>query len=286
MFQLDSRSRGRQVAAEISSSSETDLHGATFGLPRLALHCENERRYFLPLHELKARIDLASLDFRIVTQSYFPRAVGNFILTFAQELDPSLSIPENLDITQVRLRQTEFSSGEFESFELVVKMKHQDHGATEKDELTFRVSERAYARLLLQACDGTVMKTRYFLPFSQAVGTSSPNPLPAFAEGLLLEIDVPIAQSLEGEVSDLSGLGYCIIDFEVGAPEVLEALRSKVLEVELLEAALDISEDSSEKLAKLRKPLSWKRLASKGFDDKARSALAKLIAEHRTRRVA
>ncbi len=252
---------------------------------RLSYGSEKERRYFAPISDIDSRFDLSSLESVLITQSYFPKEIGEVVLTLVSELDRRVSFDEEASVKQIRLRESCPEGGGTPTYELVVKSKHHEHGETEVDELTISLSEQSYERLLSHATNGTVQKRRYHLPVEVVSVAKGMEKQGEVAKQLCFEIDVPLAQSKDGGVQDLSPLQYTMADLEVDDPEVMEALRKGQIRTQFSEISLDISNDQG-KLGELRKVLSWKRIASKGIDKKARKSLTKLNEEYQQRAAA
>jgi hypothetical protein len=245
---------------------ETFSQGRLPDRTSLQVACERERRYFVPLEALDKVVDLDRLEHDVITQSYLSAEGGAVLVALLHTFGWSPPTDQHA-FTQARIRETyERSAGRF-THELVVKLKHPDDHPTERLEITLPLDERAYERLAPLTVGWRVVKQRHHL-MESARG------------GFQLEIDTLIALTRDGESVRPPGEQFAIIDCEVADRKDLARLVSRRTKHPILSRCIDISPDVSDR-DEQRKPLSWRRLAEKGFDKRARRALTELHAAFR-----
>ncbi|MFM1848570.1 MAG: hypothetical protein RL417_2044 [Pseudomonadota bacterium] len=230
---------------------------------RIQIGRESERRYFIPVARLGEVVDLSELDHKIIRQSYLSREAGEVGLVFLGLSRYGTVLDQESVVTQLRIRETySRSSGEY-SYDLVIKVKNEDHLPTEREEISLAIDLATFDRLH-SFCDGwTLTKARYGFP----VGSSSLE--------LAIEIDILLCLERGRERVASPGAGFAIVDVEVANRRLMASLVGGENEHPLLKRCLDISDDQAE-LGELRKPLSWRRLGERGLDKKARRAIEAL----------
>lgn len=237
--------------------------------PKTVLY-EEEAKYFVPLGVVTDYIDLNPKSATNIRQDYFPPHTLERLIPFAlhhlgSELDPS-----DLDLSQARLRSEVLKKEQ--QFWLHLKGPRLDWSSGRRVELPFALDPLLYQALKLAATDGTLVKDR-----THAVGQVFPereSPL-----SLRAEIDVLRAAGCNSGFKKIGDLSFVLIDVE-GSEKALNALRHGAHSFPFLgKHAIELSgaPDADEVVREAQRLLSSRRLARKGFDEKARAIVKKLF---------
>ena len=229
------------------------------------LTVEREIRYFINLADLRTHVMLDPSQSVKIVQRYFPKDLLGLIKGFVAEMGQFHPLINGVVFSQARIRRAEGPDGV--SYTLEAKGPFQTRVRGERREMPITISAELYKDLLPFASAGAYEKVRY--PIEGRIISSD-----GAACKVQAEIDLPMGAGRDFRSIDKRQLNFAFVDVELPHKELVRPLRAGAHSFTFLQRAIDLSRADPETLA----AVSTRRIAKRGFDQKAWAAIRRLQA--------
>jgi hypothetical protein len=221
----------------------------------------------MPMSDLASQVNLSTLEKLELRQRYFPPQLVPNVETLMRN-HYGIDLPAKISPVQARLREITSSTGTTYCLELKGAKSGPPGEAIERLEVPLHLTKDLYDALAAFADDGVLEKTRYLLPGEIVDKAGVKHPVVA-------QIDViHLACKKETGSKDQYAGSFATIDIELSDKTLLKRLRNGHHTFTFLQnGAVDLALQDLE----LAQSVSNSRLGRKGFDDKSRHAIDKLL---------
>jgi CYTH domain-containing protein len=219
---------------------------------------EIEVKYIISARVLSDQIELRALPKFDMTQAYYsPERIQGLLLPLLRERVAAEDCPLDLDYQNGRVRKT--TENGTDHYSLTVKGPRENHYSRVELEIEIECSE--YERLLPQADEGSVSKTRHHV-----AGDLTDNS----GQEYHLHADLDLLHSAAGAPIFTDGLPpFVIVEVEVPDEALIPVLQSGEHSFAFLKQALEIADlpHTAQRVLRMR------YLAKYGADDRVRGAV-------------
>ena len=241
--------------------SEKGERGAELAPPgATGLAVEREVRFVVSAEVVREYLELEILPCRYIRQHFFHREWHEVIAVFTNELSGAETLPADFHPTQLRIRQIDQLGRS--SYFLECKGRTPEHNKLERIEISVPIEHSLFAKLLPLASAGCLEKYRFTAP-----GALLPFP----AEQVAVDAEIDLLVSAGG--SAVGETDFLLIDVELPSRVYIDDLRAGRHNFPFLFGVKDLALHAKS----LRRPLGTQRLARKGFDRKAKTAVTQLL---------
>jgi hypothetical protein len=222
---------------------------------------ERELRYFALLRTIRDKIDLESLPYQTISQSYFPAELVPVLSCFAFRAAGRMTEFEGAGVKRARIRRTENPQGTVRH-SLEVKGPKQDF---ERLDLSIPIEPALYEHLRDYTDGSYLVKKRY-----QDGGLAGRDKKVTLHIDVMYQIGPGGELERPGKVGTRSGkVGFAIVEAEAEDAEAIQLVLAGRHQLALLKAAVPLWKYRNSKQG----PLSSWSLAHRGVDKNLRKAV-------------